>query len=73
MTRVYSSRISGKKGTFLVRSEYTFTPEYDEPEKLPTDGGTVSDKENGKNQGVEHREGTNYKVISGFLVGVDGI
>ncbi len=40
-----------EKGTFLVRSEYMFTPEYDESEKLPTDGGTVSDKENGKNQG----------------------
>lgn len=40
-----------EKGTFLVRSEYMFTPEYDEPEKLPTVGGTESEKENGKNQG----------------------
>lgn len=40
-----------KKGTFIVRSEYMFTPEYQpEPEKEnAAGGGTVSDKENEKN------------------------
>ncbi len=53
------------KGTFIVRSEYTFTPEYQpETEKQDTAGdGSVSDKENEKNPTGPYLR-TDFMVIS---------